>query len=192
MKKLRKGESLAQLPKIYLDQNILQYDFEGKIRIPENMQVQYVYSDEHFREMSRWENHGFFNVLRRLRARKIRCILDSNNKFTDNGFLYDYEDPENMYKKYLETLKESNLTNLLFWEALQVFLNGNLSVTTPKEINKSFQEMLINLMDSILNDIGDDTIRSQYIKRVSTIGLQLEQVLETHKKDILPLERARK
>ena len=180
---------IKKLPKIYLDQNILQYDFEGKITIPNNDQVQYVYSDEHFNEITRWKNDGYFDVLKRLNARKIKCSLDSNNNFTDNGILLDYVDPKIMFEEYKDTINDSKSAMNLF-QPLQVFLNGNTTVTNPEEINQNFQNTLKDLLGDTLKKIGNTEMTTQYNAYVEAIGGQLEHALKNQK--VSPLEEARK
>jgi len=180
---------MSQIPKIYLDQNILQYDFEGTIKIPENNQVQYVYSNEHFSEISRWENDGYFSVLKRLKARKIKCNLNESNKFTDNGFLYDYADPKIMYEEYKDTIQTSKSSMNIF-QPLLVYMNGNTTVTSPEEINHNFQTTLKELLGDTFDVIGDENIKSQYNLLLETVGEQLESTLKKHKP--LPLDKARK
>ena len=68
---------------IYLDKNVLHYDFEGTIRIEPIENVCFVYSDEHFNEISRFEDERIFDVVSRIKARKLKVILDSN-KFKGN------------------------------------------------------------------------------------------------------------
>lgn len=175
--------------KIYLDQNILQYDFEGSIKIPENNDIQYVYSDEHFNEITRWENDGYFDVLRRLKARKIKSNLDNNNKFTDNGFLYDYSEPKIMYEEYKNNQK-NYMSSFNMFQPMQVYLNGNKSITSPEEINNNFQKTIKDLLGNTLKSIGNEELTSKYNLMVENIGDQLESSLANQ--DILPLDKARR
>ena len=79
--------------------------------------------------------------LKRLKARKIKCNLNESNKFTDNGFLYDYADPKIMYEEYKDTIQTSKSSMNIF-QPLLVYMNGNTTVTTPEEINHNFQTTL--------------------------------------------------
>ena len=79
---------------IYLDQNLLQYDFEGKIRISNNQDIQWVFSEEHFNEISRNESEReqYFEVLERLKAIKIKVKLADDFTWTNGYDLFEYSD----------------------------------------------------------------------------------------------------
>ncbi len=180
---------MRQLFKVYLDQNVLQYDFEGKIKIPNSDQVQYIYSDEHFNEITRWENDGYFSVLKRLKARKIGCNLDSNSKFTDNDFLFDYADPKTMYEEYKDTIKNNESTGNLL-QLLQVFFSGNKTITTPKEINRISQDTMKELLGDSFRYLGNSELESKYNLLAKTIGDQLENFIRDQ--EFFSLDKIRK
>jgi len=91
---------------IYLDQNIIQYDFEKKINLSNDSKFVWVYSDEHFNEINWKEDSRFFKVLERLKARKIKIKLNDKFEITNECILLNYDDPKKLYDQYLETLSE--------------------------------------------------------------------------------------
>jgi hypothetical protein len=59
--------------RIYLDQNILGYVREGSFQAAKvGDKVDWIYSDEHFREISRGSDRSFLSVLQELNAKRIR------------------------------------------------------------------------------------------------------------------------
>ena len=61
----------------YLNQNILGYIYEGKFQLPSREDVAWLYSVEHFAEISRGGDTSFLWVLEDLKAQKIEVVLDS-------------------------------------------------------------------------------------------------------------------
>lgn len=175
--------------KIYLDQNILQYDFEGKFSLDTNENIQYIYSDEHFNEIQRWENNKYFEVLERINARKIKCNLKANNKFSDSGILLSYESPKKMYEEYKDTISSSKSAMHLFYP-LQVYMFGNKEITNPQKINSEFQNTMNDLFEDVFSEITDDQLKEQCNEMVTMIGNKLEESISDQ--DIRPLAEVRK
>lgn len=174
---------------IYLDQNIIQYDYEGLLQLKPIDDYTYVYSDEHFNEINRKEDERFFDVLRRIKARKIKLVLDKKFKITNQIVLLDYSDPRSLYDSYIETIGDLKKHSELFYK-IQPFLMGNKEAIVPETIGVTFlknQQELINSIDCIPDDI-----MKQLSGLMTLIGDGLQETLKKAESEILPLEKLRK
>lgn len=176
--------------KVYIDQNILQYSSEEKISLNNSTNIQYVCSNEHFNEISRWHDEKIFKELDRLKPLMVNVELDSNNKLTDNAIFSTLESAVKSFEEYEKTIDDFKPIRDLISKT-QVYTSGNKSVATPEELNNNFQKILSDL----LSDIGEDlpsTITEQYKEKIKTVGNGLQNALDNNKEKILPLERYRK
>jgi len=91
---------------IYLDQNIVGYLHEGRLRFDPSSNVQWVYSSEHFTEIARGGRTDLLAVFEVLKARQLEVILDDNFRITDSAHLHDYSNPFERYQRHLEAIGE--------------------------------------------------------------------------------------
>jgi len=167
---------------IYLDQNIIQYDFEKKINLSNDSKFVWVYSDEHFNEINRKEDSRFFKVLERLKARKINIKLNDKFEIMDECILLNYDDPKKLYDQYLETLSEYKSLSDLF-SPLQTFFFGNVDSIEPSKYVADFKQSLIELTKEL---------PEEYTEQIDSAGEQLESTLISAKPQIKPLNKTRK
>lgn len=167
---------------IYLDQNIIQYDFEKKINLSNDSKFVWVYSDEHFNEINRKEDSRFFKVLERLKARKIKIKLNDKFEITNEYILLNYDDPKKLYDQYLETLSEYKSLPDLF-SPLLTFFYGNVDSIEPSKYVADFKQSLIELTKEL---------PKEYTKQIDSVGEQLESALISAKAQIKPLNKTRK
>lgn len=167
---------------IYLDQNIIQYDFEKKINLSNDSKFVWVYSDEHFNEINRKEDSRFFNILERLKARKIDIKLNDKFEITNECILLNYDDPKKLYDQYLETLSKYKSYSDLF-SPLQTFFYGNVDSIEPSKYIADFKQSLIELTKGL---------PEEYTKQIDSVGEQLESTLISAKAQIKPLNKMRK
>lgn len=174
---------------IYLDQNLLQYDFEGKIRILKDQDIQWVFSEEHFNEISRNESEReqYFNVLNRLKARKLKLKMDGNFKLTNECELLEYSDPKLLYENYLQTIDDYKDT-MTFFNPLQTFFFGNKSALDIDSFPLNFK----NIISGLTEGIGGLDKNEQFLSAVESIGSHLGNGLESAKDNIQPLDKVRK
>jgi hypothetical protein len=176
---------------LYLDKNILQYDYENAIRLKPIDNVCFVYSDEHFIEISRFVDDRIFEVLERIKARKIKIELDSKFNIMDQATVLEYQDPRLLYNNYQETTKDGKQYSDFFIE-LQPFFMGNTSSIEPGLVKDKF----VNQLNDLINDISFDGLPDsfqQYFKiTVRSIADSLEQTLINSQSKILPIKVARK
>lgn len=182
---------MNNLKLIYIDQNLLQYDFEEKINISTSSEIQWVFSDEHFSEINRKVDERFFAVLKRLKARKIKIILDDKFKFTDDCVLLEYKDPRFLFDDYIETISEYNETSNLFLP-LQAFFSGNLEALDPKSYTAHFKRVILDLLKDAFNEIDKPGVESRYINLLESDEIDIGEILDSAKSQIKPLNEQRK
>lgn len=167
---------------IYLDQNIIQYDFEKKINLSNDSKFVWVYSDEHFNEINRKEDSHFFKVLERLKARKIKIKLNDKFEITNECILLNYDDPKKLYDQYLETVSEYKPYSFLF-NPLQTFFYGNVDSMEPSKYVTDIKQSLIELTKEL---------PEEYTEQIDSVCEQLESNLISAKPQIKPLNKMRK
>ncbi len=167
---------------IYLDQNIIQYNFEKKINLSNDSKFVWVYSDEHFNEINRKEDSRFFEVLERLKARKIDIKLNDKFEITNECILLNYDDPKKLYDQYLETVSKYKPYSFLF-NPLQTFFYGNVDSMEPSKYVTDIKQSLIELTKEL---------PEEYTEQIDSVCEQLESNLISAKPQIKPLNKMRK
>jgi hypothetical protein len=174
---------------IYIDHNIIQYDYDDVIRLRNIDDYCYVYSDEHFNELSRKEDDRYFSVLRRIKARKIKINLDDKFRIQNEATIMDYVDPRTLYEEYLELIGTSKRLSELF-KNIQPFCMGNKDAIDPMQLQEEFTSQTKGLIAS--NEVLPHEIVSKYGELIDTIGVGLHKTLTEAKSKILPIEKMRK
>jgi len=176
---------------MYLDQNAIQHDFDGEAHIPVIEGMQWVYSVEHFNEISRKEDDRYFEVLERLGAQMMQIKLDAKYQITDEVTLYDYEPPKNLYNRYKETVSDFQYASGLF-DPLQTFFFGNKDVLDPEDYAESFKKTIDNLLQDGLNGISESIDLSEMDAENTSITDSLSNTLKEAKEKMQPLKKLRK
>lgn len=88
----------------YLDQNVLGYIRDGVFRAPEIQDVTWVYSAEHFDEISRGNDTSFLSVVKDLKAQEIEVVSDNRFRMQDRAILRDCVCPLERYEQHLENV----------------------------------------------------------------------------------------
>lgn len=106
------------LPLVYLDQNVVSLQLEGKIDLSKVKSVQFVYSKEHFAEIRRADNPvPFLRTLDELSA-KLLDLEMVGWELTGRGTLLETGTAEGHYQHYLDATNEvafdNNLMNPFF------------------------------------------------------------------------------
>lgn len=174
---------------IYIDHNIIQYDYDGIIRLNNTDDYCFVYSDEHFNELNRKEDDRFFDVLRRIKARKIKIILDKKFQITNEATILDYVDPKMLYDHYLATIEDTKKYTEIF-KLIQPYCMGNKEAIIPEQVKGNFITQQNDLIASI--EILPDDIKTKYGELIDVIGENLNIALQEAKSNILPIEKMRK
>ena len=176
---------------IYLDQNLLQYDFEDRINIPNKSGIQWVYSDEHFNEINRKLDKRFFEVLERLKARKIKVRLDNKYRLTNECVLLEYSSPKSLFDEYLETISDYKAASTLFLP-LQTFFFGNTNSLDPNAYTSHFEEVISNLTKDLLEDIDVPKSELDLRNYIGSVSNELKNTINSARPQITPLNEMRK
>jgi hypothetical protein len=109
----------------YLDQNILGYIQEGKFQLPLSEDVAWLYSTEHFTEISRGGDASFLSILRDLRAREIEVLTDEQWRIKDQAIVHDYACPFERHQQHLENIGDVVFDQTLFTDLFARFAGAN-------------------------------------------------------------------
>lgn len=176
---------------VYLDQNILQYNFEEGLHVESNDEFEWVFSNEHFYEINRNEDHRFFAVLKQLRARKIELQLDKEFRYTNQGTVLEYSDPIELYRKFKDAIQDVDVASFSF-NPLQAFFNGNRTAIDPALYAQQFETYLLDLIGEAA-DVGLTDLLSTNIRNdVSVLSKKLGDTLVSAQEQIEPLSKMRK
>lgn len=106
---------------IYLDQNIIGYQVDGTLDlskifdklakspdiISEISGVTWIYSEEHFREISRSDDPSpFLDALKKIKAQEIKLSLNENFQITDGAYIDTYSCPHERYERFTSANSE--------------------------------------------------------------------------------------
>ncbi len=157
--------------RIYLDQNIIQYIYEGKLGLKKTPHITYVFSNENLKEYSKHKDPRFFDVLRDLEARKLEIQLDDEFRIKDEAIILPYKDPEEIYNERLE-LYESKMDSEDIATSILALAYGDKNSLNPGEM----KELLINSIMSPLKDLWNETEIVLPDEIMSNLNLFLEQL----------------
>lgn len=93
--------------RVYLDQNVLGYVRDGLLSLESCADIAWVYSSEHFREISRGSDRSLLGVLKELRARQLEVLLDGSWQITDEVVLQEYACPYEAFESFSESNSEA-------------------------------------------------------------------------------------
>lgn len=170
---------------------MLQYDFEEKINISINSNFEWVYSDEHFNEINRKEDSRFFEVLEKIKARKIKIKLNDKFEITNEAIIHDYQNPKMSYDEYFDTIDQYKETSLLFYP-LQSLFYGNVNAIEPAQYIEDFKKQLFLITKEIFHGIEDKGIQIENEKYINSVAKELENALISAKSQVKPLHKMRK
>lgn len=111
--------------RIYIDQNIVGYVHEARIKLEEVKGVDWIYSNEHFNEIARSGNTAFLSALEKLKAQQIEIQLDDNFRISDNATIHPYSSPFERYERHIDTIKSSGVDNQIVTELLGRFCGAD-------------------------------------------------------------------
>ncbi len=168
----------------YLDQNVLGYVRDGALPISARDDVVWVYSNEHFKEISRGADASFLSVLQNLRAREIEVVLDDQWQITDEACLHDYSCPLERYMDFIATVDRVPFDETLL-TALIARLAGADNFSDVLTLTKRVQAQL----ERLLMFDGHSTLLTGSAKK--TIDSALTQLIG-HLREARSLEELRK
>ncbi len=91
--------------RVYIDQNIIGYLRDGILDFSEIEKVDWIYSSEHFNEISRGGDTTFLSVLETLKAQEIELLLDGSFKMTGEAQIHAYSCPHDRFERYKESIE---------------------------------------------------------------------------------------
>lgn len=100
-------DDLMHKPLIYLDQNVVSAQANGKIRIQKPDDSVLVYSKEHFSEIQRAADPGkYLDALESVDAQLVDSEFDASLKETGRTLLIEGVSPQHHFNQYLEAVNE--------------------------------------------------------------------------------------
>jgi len=171
--------------RFYLDQNILGYIGDGQFQVPENIEIDWIYSDEHFNEISRGDAAKFLAVLHSLRARKIRFVLNDQNQLSDEATIDPFQNPFEFYEQYMEAKEEVSFDETIFLDVLRrIFGAENF------ESVSALPERCQHQIDSLVSPFVEDFPQLKELPRF--VSSELNKTFASQLNDIPSLIKIRK
>ena len=171
--------------RIYLDQNIIGYLHNGSLNITANGEVEWIYSNEHFSEISRGNNKDLLNALKNLRAKEICLQLNENFQITGEAYIDEYSSPLKKYDNFVKTVGETNFDKSIFTDLINRFAGAD----NYNSIN--------NLPDRIESQVNDLLKKAgiypeQIENQLSELKPELQKIIDEDLKEVESLESMRK
>ena len=180
--------------KIYLDQNIIQYIYEGKFHLEKMPGVTYIFSNENLKEYSKYKDPRFFDVLRSLKAQKIDIKLDKQFKIKDEATILPYRDPEKIYNARLDLYESKTDVEDLF-TSIQSLAYGNRNALDPNETKDQFVNSIMSLLKNLENEtetVIPVEIISELNLQVEKFGAAFQESIKSMYDQVKPIEKTRK
>lgn len=151
----------SSLPLVYIDQNIISLQLEGKIDLSRvNEKAQLVYSTEHFAEIKRSNNPiPFLQTLDRLSARLLELEIKQWS-LTGNAVLLAEAPAEEHYNRYLEAINNTGWDDSLFHPFLSWVCGGDTEALLrhmPEKFFNQLERLIENLPIPTRPDIAENT-----------------------------------
>jgi hypothetical protein len=175
---------IPEMPRVYLDQNILSHVRAGRLNIAAVKGVQWIYSNEHFNEISRGEDLSFLDVLDRINACQIELILDDQFRFTGGARIQEAGPVTEKYGLYMQSKAEVPVDDTIFTELLLRVCGAD----NEEEFN-SIPARFIDQMQALLEKSGIDDTSSEVILEGCA---EIAHELVTGLSEATPIEKTRK
>lgn len=143
------------LPLVYLDQNVISFQCQGKVDLTGITSAQLVYSKEHFAEIQRANDPvPYLRALDQLSARLLDIEM-VNGEFTGKAVLNEADSAEKHYQDYLDANCavpfDTNMINpLVAWAC------GGGSAELLREMPAAFSRQLQLLLEQIPKQMAPD------------------------------------
>ena len=140
------------VPFVYIDQNVLGFQLDGKINFSGISGLRFVYSKVHFAEIRRSQNpESYLRALRDIGATLLELQMD-NFKFTGSATLVEEGFPEEHYSRYMESIGEVNFDEGIF-DPFQVWVNGGGNADLLRSLPNRFLAQLQTLNEYLPEDL---------------------------------------
>ncbi len=172
-------------PRVYVDQNIVGYVHEGRLKLDGMKGVDWIYSNEHFNEIERSGNTSYLSAFEKLKAQHMEIVLDHKFRITDNATIHPYSSPFEKYDCYVRTKKEVEFDERLFTDLLGRLLGAN----NFRELN-SLPGRFKSQVESLLIEVG---IMNEFDQNsIEEISNGLEKFIRNELSETHSLESMRK
>lgn len=170
--------------RVYLDHNVIDNIGKGRLTLPVDPAVQWIYSDEHFSEIERSGDTRFLDVLKDLKAKKLELERDQLFQITGGAKIHQDSDPHLLYSIWQEARGQVPISERLFTPILSRLYgadNEDQISILPGELREE--------VTSLLSSAGlmDDSWGSA----VSELEESLREMVEDHFADLPSLEEQR-
>lgn len=131
---------------IYLDQNVIGLQQEGKLGLRKSDDYIWVFSKEHFAEIKRSKDPTqYIEVLDQLDAKLLALKLDENWKITDQTEVSWDKTPGQCFDEYLEATGDVDFDETIF-DPLQVWLNGGGDEGPLRDLPDKLAAQIIDIL----------------------------------------------
>jgi len=138
-------------PLVYVDQNVIGLQLQGKLNLANASSVQWVYSKEHFAEIRRSSNaEQYLVALDRIDA-KLLELESSNWKITGAARLVEGVTAEQHYLNYCDVLSDVDFNENLF-DPFQVWVNGGGDERLLRELPSQIAKQILVLTEGLPHD----------------------------------------
>lgn len=152
------------IPLVYIDQNIIGLQLQGHMNLSKREDMIWVYSKEHFAEMSRSNApEKYLGVLNEIGAKMLDLILDENWKITGKARLIEHGTPFEHYQDYIEAKGDVEFDETIF-DPFQVWVNGGGDEGPLKELSDNFADQILQLTCDLPYDTSEMTDKVEAIK----------------------------
>lgn len=131
-------------PLVYIDQNVLGLQLDGKVNFTGINGMRFIYSQVHLTEISRSQYpEKFLEALQDIGAMLLELQMD-NFKLTGSAQLVEEGTPEEHYLRHLENIGEAQFDEGIF-DPLQVWVNGGGSADLLRSLPDRYEKQLKTL-----------------------------------------------
>ena len=158
---------------IYLDQNVLGHASVGRYKLPTKREIIWIYSTEHFNEISRGDKVQLRAFLQSIRARRIEVVTDKKGRITDQFKICPYENPRLLFERYVQHIKSLGVDLSVFNSVISACFGSQDELALgeyPRQLGEMLRAPLKGVadLDELLGErlekfgryIGESTIKS--------------------------------
>lgn len=87
---------------VYVDMNILADAIKGDVSLMGSPDFNWIYSNEHFIEISRSGDTRYLDILAEIRARFLELEMNDNFQLTGNADILEFADPHELFGRWCE------------------------------------------------------------------------------------------
>ncbi len=135
---------------IYLDQNIISLIANKEISLSTHNKNTFVYSNEHFNEISRSNNpKKYLEALESINAKQIIQQVDSDFNIIDSFYLDLNNSAQENYAEHIDTLLECNIDVSSFDYLVALLNHGKVTIEEVEAAQSISDQSLINHLESL-------------------------------------------